>query len=55
MFPKARQVGLFKVPMACKMEFKEFVGENAGLWEAVHTLFDLHVDITINGFLAYAI
>jgi hypothetical protein len=51
MFPEARHVGLFEVPMACKTEFEELVGKDAGLWEAVHTFSDFHVDITINGFL----
>ncbi len=44
-------MGLFEVFMACQMEFEEFVGEDAGLWEAVHTIPDFHVDITINGFV----
>ncbi len=51
-FPEAMQVGLFEVSMACQMEFEEFVGKDAGLWEAVHTFFDFHVDITINGLFA---
>ncbi len=45
-------MGLFEVSMACKMEFEELVGKDAGLWEAIHTLPDFHVDITINGFFA---
>jgi hypothetical protein len=51
-FPEARCVRLFKVPKACKTEFEELVGKDAGLWEAVHTLSDFYVDITINGFFA---
>ncbi len=43
-------MGLFKVSMACKTEFEKFVGKDASLWEAVHTLSDFHLDITINGF-----
>jgi hypothetical protein len=38
-------VGLFEVPMACKSEFEELVGKDAGLWEAIHTLSDFHVDV----------
>ncbi len=45
-------MGLFEVSMACQVEFEEFLGKDAGLWEAIHTLLDLHVDITINGFFA---
>jgi hypothetical protein len=52
MFPEARCVGLFKVSMACQTEFEEFIGKDAGLWEAVHSFFDFHVDITINGLFA---
>jgi hypothetical protein len=29
-FPEARHVGLFEVSMACKTEFKELVGKDAG-------------------------
>jgi hypothetical protein len=49
MFPDARCVGLVEVSMACQTEFEEFVGKDAGLWEAVHILPDFHIDITING------
>ncbi len=42
---------LFKLHMACKTEFEELVGKDAGLWEAVHTLSYFHVGITINGFV----
>ncbi len=45
-------MGLFEVSMACQTEFEEFVGKDAGLWEAVHTLPDFHVDKIINGFFA---
>ncbi len=48
-------MGLLEVPMACKMEFEEFVGKDAGLWEAIHTLSDFHVNITINHFFALSI
>ncbi len=41
-------MGLFKVSMACQTEFEEFVGKDAGLWEAVQTFSDFYVDITIN-------
>jgi hypothetical protein len=34
------------------MEFEEFLGKDAGLWEAAHTFSDFHVDITINGLFA---
>ncbi len=44
-------MGLFKVSMAGKMEFEELVGKDAGLWEAVHTLPDFHVDIPSTAFL----
>ncbi len=40
---------LFEVSMACQMKFEEFVGKNAGLWEAVHIISDFHTDIIING------
>ncbi len=43
-------MSLFKVSMAGKTEFEELVGKEAGLWEAVHTFPDFHVDITINCF-----
>ncbi len=43
-------MGLFEVSMAGKSEFEELVGKDAGLWEAIHTLPDIHVEITINGF-----
>jgi hypothetical protein len=52
MFPEARHVGLFKVSMAYQMEFEEFVGKDTGLWEAVHSFSDFHVDITINNLFA---
>ncbi len=42
-------MGLFKVSMVCQMEFEEFVGKDAGLWEAIHSFSDFHVDITTNG------
>ncbi len=44
-------MGLFEVSMMCKTEFQELVCEDAGLWEAIHTFSDFHVDITINDFL----
>jgi hypothetical protein len=43
-------VGLFEVSMAGKSEFEELFGKDVGLWEAVHTLSDFHLDITINDF-----
>ncbi len=43
-------MGLFKGSMVCQTEFEDFVGKDAGLWEAVHTLPDFHVDININSF-----
>ncbi len=46
---------LFEVPMACKTEFEELVGKDAGLWEAVHTLSDFHEGITISRFFAYSV
>jgi hypothetical protein len=36
--------------MACKTKFEELVGMDAGLWKAIHTLSNFHVDIPINGF-----
>jgi hypothetical protein len=51
-FPENRHVGLFKVSMACQTELEEFIGKDAGLWEAVHSVSDFHVDITINSFFA---
>ncbi len=42
-------MGLFKVFMVCQTEFEEFVGKDAGLWEAVHSFSNFHVDITIKG------
>ncbi len=48
-------MGLFDVSMVCQMEFEEFVGKDAGLWEAVHTFSDFHVDTTINGLFAYSL
>jgi hypothetical protein len=41
--------------MAWNMEFEELVGKDAVLWEAIHTLSDFHVDITINGFFAWSV
>jgi hypothetical protein len=49
MFPETGHVGLFAVSIACQTEFEEFVGKDAGLWEAVHNFPDFYVDITING------
>ncbi len=42
-------MGLFEVSLACQPEFEKFVGKDAGLWEAIHSFSDFHVDITING------
>ncbi len=42
-------MGLFKVSMAGQPEFEKFVGKDAGLWEAIHSFSDFHVDINING------
>ncbi len=38
---------LFEVSVLCKSLLEEFVCKNASLWQAVHTLMDFHVDITI--------
>ncbi len=48
-------MGLYEVSMVCQMEFEEFVGKDAGLWEAAHTFSDIHVDITINGLFAQSV
>jgi hypothetical protein len=41
-------VELIEVSMMCLMEFEEFVGKDAGLWEVIHTFSDFHVDIAFN-------
>ncbi len=40
--------------MACQTEFEKFVGKDAGLWEAVHSFSDFHVDLTINSLFCVA-
>ncbi len=48
-------MGLFEVTIACKTEFEELVGKDAGLWEAIRTVSDIHVDKNINGFFVYSV
>ncbi len=40
-------MGLVILPMFGKWFLEEFVGKNAGLWEAVHAFADFHVDVSI--------
>jgi hypothetical protein len=47
-FQRPGRWGCTKASMACQMELEEFVGKDAGLWEAIHLFSDFHVDITIN-------
>ncbi len=40
-------MGLFMVPMSCKLFLEELVGKNPGLREAIHALLDFHEDVFI--------
>ncbi len=51
-FPQAWSVGLFVVPMAGKAFLKEFVGEDAGLRETLHSFPNFHVDVTVKCFFS---
>ena len=45
--PEAGRVRLLEISMAGEALAEEFVGKNAGLWEAVHSPAYFHVGITI--------
>ena len=46
---------MFKISMASKACPEELVGEDAGLWKAVHAATYFHVGITIKGFFRESI
>jgi hypothetical protein len=38
--------------MTCQLFLEEFVGQDAGLWQAIHSLADLHVNVAIKDFFS---
>ncbi len=50
MFPLSRCVWLLKVPMMRQSFLEEFVGQDAGLWQSVHSFADLHVIVAIKDY-----
>ncbi len=46
MLPETGNVGLFVVSVACEEFSEEFVCEDAGLWETIHSFAYLHIDVT---------
>ncbi len=44
-------MGLFVVPMSCKLFLEELVGKNPSLREAIHALLDFHEDVSIESFI----
>ncbi len=43
-------MGLLKVPMMCQSFLKEFVGQDAGMQQSVHSFADPHVNVAIEDF-----
>jgi hypothetical protein len=43
-------VQLLEVPMMRQLFLEEFVGQDAGLWQSVHSFAGLHVNVAIKDF-----
>jgi hypothetical protein len=43
---------LLKVPMTRQLFLEEIVGQDAGLWQSVHSFTDLHVNVAMKNFFS---
>jgi hypothetical protein len=50
MLPQSRCVRLLEVPMMRQLFLDEFVGQDAGLRQSVHSFADIHVNVAIKDF-----
>ncbi len=55
MFPKTGSVWLFEVSVFGKAHLEKLVGQDASLWETIHPLAHLHVDVTFQCFVKEAV